>query len=654
MEQFLSVFERTWHTITSTFIWMWSITEPAWKALGQSEYLEPIYSYFYVLQESPILFCILFIFLVFVASFLNRVSKSCSGDSSFLLNSIRNLSGLSFLLFTILVVAAPISLVVVHETLEPVVFQHTNRAYLELFNHFFSFIFDSAWYVLFAAVIASWCAKYFVSKKIEPRLNQFVVKGSKKNYRDEDQASTVDNVDNFMPKAKAFKPQKYFQKAAKASSIFFGLDASNESVFVPLNKFRSSNLQIMGAPGTGKGVQAGVVLSQSIHCGDTVLSFDPKNDRFCKHVLNYACQSSGKTFTYIDLNQGMQAQINPLFGANPYQITELFTAAFGLGRKGSDSDFYRNSDREAARVMANSGYESIREMHDYAHEILGDELAKKAEGFLSQLKELALISSIQTRKGLNLVELIERGGAVHIVGSMRDESVLMLQKMLFVRVVQIVENRDRHNARHVTAFLDEFKYLLSAPAVNALGTVRDKGMNILLAHQSLGDLEQCGNDLNPKAVATNVIDNCQLRWIYRTTIKDTAQWAASQTGVKNVDVESRTIETNESNSELVSSERRVMKREHDYIDVNTIQHLKDRTAVCVGLDRATLAYTYHIDVQELNYPLFSAEPVPVRDVARELAGFVQKELEVVPIVENITPQLNPASKQEQRIEDPFL
>jgi hypothetical protein len=235
---------------------------------------------------------------------------------------------------------------------------------------------------------------------------------------------------------------------------------------------------------------------------------------------------------------------------------------------------------------------------------------------------------------------------------MRDDSILMLQKMLFVRVVQIVENRERHNARHVTAFLDEFKYLLSAPAINALGTVRDKNMNILLAHQSLGDLEQCGSDLNPKAVATNVIDNCQLRWIYRTTIKDTAQWAASQTGTKNVDVESRTIETNESNSELVSSERRVMKREHDYIDVNTIQHLKDRTAVCVGLERATLAYTYHIDVQELNYPLHTADPVPIRDLSKELAGSEKYEPVAVPTAhENAT---QPVVRTEPKIEDPFL
>jgi hypothetical protein len=651
MEQIFTSFERTWLMMQSLFIWLWAFTEPAWFALGQSMYFTPIYNSFVVLQESPTFFCLLFIFLVFMASFFYRVAKSCSGDSAFLLNLIRNLSGLLFFALSLLLISSSLFLVVIHETLEPLFLSHEEPVYLRAFNAFFNFIFDWVWYVLATAFFVSWCAKYFVSKKIEPRLNQLVVKGSTKNFRDDEQASTIDNVDSFMPIAKAFNPEKFFLKAAKKNAIFFGLDQKNQPVFVPLSKFRASNLQIMGAPGTGKGVQAGVVLSQSIRNGDTVISFDPKNDRFGKHVLHHACHSSEKSFTYIDLNHGMQAQINPIFGAKPKEVFELFSAAFGLGRKGTDADFYRNSDREAARVMSESGYESIREMHDYAYEILGDELAKKSENFLSQLKELALISSIQTRQGLNLSELIEQGGAIHIVGSMRDDSILMLQKMLFVRIVQIVENRERHNVRHVTAFLDEFKYLLSAPAINALGTVRDKSMNILLAHQSLGDLEQCGSDLNPKAVATNVIDNCQLRWIYRTTIKDTAQWAASQTGTKNVDVESRTVETNEYNSELVSSERRVMKREHDYIDVNTIQHLKDRTAVCVGLERATLAYTYHIDVREMNYPLYAAEPVPIRDLAKELAGSEKTDPVAVTMVDNIVTQ---SIKSEHKTEDPFL
>lgn len=652
MEQPLRIFEQTWLKINSLFIWVWSSTESQWEALAQSEFVQPIYTYFFIIQQSPMLFCLLLIFLVFMASFCYRVAKCCSSDSAFLLNSIRNLSGLFFFVLCILLISSLLSLVVVHETLEPLFLAHEDPVYLRAFNGLFTFIFDWVWYVLAIAFLASWYANFFVSKKIEPRLNQLVVKGSNKNYRDEKQASHIDNVDSFMPVARAFNPEKFFPKAAKKNAIFFGLDQSNQPVFVPLNKFRSSNLQIMGAPGTGKGVQAGVVLSQSIRCNDTVISFDPKNDHFGKHVLNHACQSYGKPFSYIDLNHGMKAQINPIFGAKPKEVFELFSAAFGLGRKGTDADFYRNSDREAARVMSESGYESIREMYDYAHEILGDELAQKSDNFLSQLKELALISSIQTRQGLNLVDLIEEGGAIHIVGSMRDDSILMLQKMLFVRVVQIVENRDRSNARHVTAFLDEFKYLLSSPAVNALGTVRDKGMNILLAHQSLGDLEQCGSDLNPKAVATNVIDNCQLRWIYRTTIKDTAQWAASQTGVKNVDVESRTVETNEYNSELVSAERRVMKREHDYIDVNTIQHLKDRTAVCIGLERATLAYTYHIDVRQLSYPLHTADPVSIRDLAKELAGSEKLERMAVPMVDKIATQS--IVKPEQKIEDPFL
>lgn len=245
MEHIIDSFERTWLFFCSTLVWAWSFTQPSWIALGESSYLDTIYQYFYTIQKSPTLFCLAFVLLIFLTSFFYRVSKSCSGDSSFLLNSIRNLSGLSFLVLFSVVICLPFSLVVVYETLEPLFSNmRVPPNYLTALGDFFTFIFDWLWYVLGAAFFASWCAKYFVSKKIEPWLNKLVVKGSTKNFRDTHQASNVDNVENFMPKAKAFKPQKYFQKAAKERFIFFGLDASNESVFVPLNKFRSSNLQI--------------------------------------------------------------------------------------------------------------------------------------------------------------------------------------------------------------------------------------------------------------------------------------------------------------------------------------------------------------------------------------------------------------------------
>jgi type IV secretory pathway TraG/TraD family ATPase VirD4 len=77
--------------------------------------------------------------------------------------------------------------------------------------------------------------------------------------------------------------------------------------------------------------------------------------------------------------------------------------------------------------------------------------------------------------------------------------------------------------------LDEFKYILSPPALQALGTVRDKNCHLILAHQSIGDLEEC-KGLDPAAVRGAVLENTGIKFIYRAKTPETAQWASELSG----------------------------------------------------------------------------------------------------------------------------
>jgi type IV secretory pathway TraG/TraD family ATPase VirD4 len=77
--------------------------------------------------------------------------------------------------------------------------------------------------------------------------------------------------------------------------------------------------------------------------------------------------------------------------------------------------------------------------------------------------------------------------------------------------------------------LDEFKYILSPPALQALGTVRDKNCHLILAHQSIGDIEEC-KGLDPPAVRGAVLENTGIKFIYRTKTPETAQWASELSG----------------------------------------------------------------------------------------------------------------------------
>ncbi|MDH8436620.1 MFS transporter, partial [Klebsiella variicola] len=75
---------------------------------------------------------------------------------------------------------------------------------------------------------------------------------------------------------------------------------------------------------------------------------DPKDDEWAPHVLREACKKAGKKFTLINLNKP-NFQLDLLADISHEQLEELFNAGFSLAKKGEASDFYRISDRRAAR-----------------------------------------------------------------------------------------------------------------------------------------------------------------------------------------------------------------------------------------------------------------------------------------------------------------
>jgi hypothetical protein len=301
-----------------------------------------------------------------------------------------------------------------------------------------------------------------------------------------------------------FNPVDYFDMAAAKDAVFLGLDEKRHPITIPRKIWVKSNVQIMGSVGSGKGVLACCALAQCAGTfNDTVIVFDPKNDEFAPHVL----KGQSDKFLLLDLRQGKPAQLNIFRDLSSYQLNELLVSGFSLGRRGDNADFYRDNDRQAVRMLS-SQFEhgtDVAALLDAAQR-LPQKIRESASGFMTLLQELCSLSVLQTHEGIDLKDFILNGGCLYVVGSLRDESVIMLQKMLFVRCLQIIEERDRfHETTHVNIFLDEVKYLLSKSSLEALGTVRDKNCNILLTHQSLGDFGQCGADMKPEVVQATVI-----------------------------------------------------------------------------------------------------------------------------------------------------
>ncbi|WP_455428427.1 type IV secretory system conjugative DNA transfer family protein [Dryocola sp. LX212] len=386
------------------------------------------------------------------------------------------------------------------------------------------------------------------------------------------------------------------EHARQQQAVFLGKDEQGQPVRVPRETWRKTNIQILGLPGSGKSVMATNALIRCVRdFGDAVVYFDPKGDAWAPHVFRAHCPD----FTLLDLRPGKPAQLNLFRDLDQYALKNLLVAGFNLAETGDVADHYRISEQKAAKLIADQFPQgtNIQQVLAAAY-ALPEALKKDVKGLITKLENVADLSVLQTDSGIDVAGIINGGGCLYVIGSMDDEAVIRVQKMLFARCAQIIIARDEFRAwPHVSMMLDEIKYLLSKYVLNALGTLRSRDCNLLLAHQSLGDFGQCGQDLPADFVKTTVLDNTPIRWFYRVASQESAQWAAGQTGEIQVDVERRRASREAGNVEHISGDSFIQKEARPLFDVNTLQHLPDGFAVMTGLGVARLAFSSPLRVE---------------------------------------------------------
>jgi hypothetical protein len=326
-----------------------------------------------------------------------------------------------------------------------------------------------------------------------------------------------------------YDPRRYF---AFKKGIFAGLDDRRRPVYIPWDDYNTTHMQVIGTTGAGKGVMATMMLIQCAFCGQRVIIFDPKNDKHAPNVIALAAKQAGLPFHLIDLRPETPPQVNPFRFATYAEMKELLITTFDLADTGTAADFYRLLDRKAARdVIRRAGSNpTIKRMLEVANAspFITDE---DGVAFQEKLTELTELDALDTDEGPSLPELIATPGFLYIIGSIRSVESLQCQKLLLLRLLQIIEKRpeDLADRLPIALMLDEFKYILSPPALQALGTVRDKNCHLTLAHQSIGDLEECLG-LDPAAVRGAVLENTGIKFIYRATTVETAEWASGLSG----------------------------------------------------------------------------------------------------------------------------
>lgn len=508
------------------------------------------------------------------------------------------------------------------------------------------------WSFLLLLTVAGFVIHLTIRRVLTPELDKVKKKLVKKTQLEREVRTDVRHVKELLPETIHYDPMDYIDLN---KGIFIGLDKDKVPQYIPVKDWQKQHADIIGTTGAGKGVASGILLYQSILAGEGVFVLDPKNDEWAPHLYRKACEDAGKPFVLIDLNKG-DYQLNLIENITAEHLEELFVAGFSLAEKGEAADFYRIDDRKAARTAAQFVTQSpgatIRDIYNGEY-VQG--IGETIKAFHGKTEELALLNCINAPGGFSLSQIFDEGGCCYIIGSMRNSKIITAQRMILVRLFQLAELRDRvaGDLRAIAIFLDELKYHLSKPALEGLGAARDKGVHIIMAHQSIADLRDCPADLNGDAVVGAVVENAKFKLVYKLQDPDTADWVARMSGTILVDDESRKARTNGVLTETIDDERTIRQAERYYIDTNMLQNLPPFVSyifTATSLPRASLISPLKVKKQPLEvFSISPTEAAAVPDV-RPVLDFDEDEKQ--PAVNSIPADID-FDKETMPILDPL-
>lgn len=334
--------------------------------------------------------------------------------------------------------------------------------------------------------------------------------------------------------SKDFNPIKYY----KPKKIFLGLNQKNKPVYMPAESFFSQHLEILGPTGFGKGTVAGVLIEQCILEGNTTFVIDPKGDEYMPQIMAQAAKRAGRKFIYLDLSTGQNGRWAPFSGGTLRQQRSRLLYIYSMEEKGEQADYYRRQERALLDEILEKGRGRIGGLLEQIRALPKAD-KERMTGIESGLEEWSKIDSLNPRpgRGFSIEKSLLDDAVVYVHASMTDRLVKDASKVFIMELFQEAERLFGARQSRISLFVDEVRFLVSDQLVNALATTRAWNMNVMLAYQSLGDLQ----NLDDKRLSAYSIDkaihtNCQSKIIYGGLDYDTAEWASKLAGEQQLQV----------------------------------------------------------------------------------------------------------------------
>jgi conjugal transfer pilus assembly protein TraD len=361
------------------------------------------------------------------------------------------------------------------------------------------------------------------------------------------------------------KQEKSITDGKGEDSVYAGLDDTGEEIFIK-SSYRTMHTQVVGTTNAGK--TESVIVPWAVDDMKKKRGFiliDGKSDlsllnKLYAYVKRY---DRGKDFKVLSLSDpDISSSYNPLTGGSPLEITERVFGAFEF-----EDPYYKNLQFDYLK--------NVLEIFDDANETptflklslaIGDikyldVLAKKTkntnlqswvkaqESVDAAKRELRLsglltqINHFTTGQFLNLFN--QENPSISIRKAMEEGQIIYFQlpamraqflgkataKLALQDLQYAVSERhlspDGEKKKFFAVYLDDFSEYLTEGFTTMLNKSRSAKVGVTFAHQSLGDIQKLGED-----VQNVILTNSNLKIIMRTNEPDSAEYFARVIGTR--------------------------------------------------------------------------------------------------------------------------
>lgn len=405
--------------------------------------------------------------------------------------------------------------------------------------------------------------------------------------------------------AKQFLPESYYCN----QQMLFGLDENYQPVYITQADWQQMNLQVLGPTRSGKGVLLGNLVDQAILNDCTVFFIDPKGDKFVPKIMANRAKQVGKNFFYYDLSDTALAKKSgawsPFVGGELRARRARLLGACGLHDTGGDADFYKQKEKNLLDYLLQKTdgrlpllIEEFKNNPQY--QIQGQRIYNT----LLQWSKLSSLCPPKNR-GLSIEKSLLNNAIVYIKGALDDEIIREAMRILIMEIVQEIKRLALLRASHTTLFIDEVRFLISNPLVDALATIAAFNANIVLAYQAKNDVKNVvDKNLDGNAIAQSINMNCQLKFFYGSLDPETNRWVEAMSG-QSIKTIMRLEQTNIGHfgEETWGKSRTMMAEKEACVTENALLSLPNRVGVLLQPGSlAKIVFTAFVPVSAGKHP----------------------------------------------------